>query len=320
MIMLRIVELFAGTGNFAKGFSDYGKTVFANDFEKFVEKAYNANHDLPMTFGNVWDILDKIPHHDILLAGFPCQSFSIANWNRKGMDDEERGNLFFAIVETLEKHRPAYFVLENVLGIISANNGRDYDIILKTIESIGYYMHVIKLSPHTHANIPQVRKRVFFVGFASKLDYDNFNAPAAMPLSRNFRDFLEIDVPSQYFYKKDGVLYPKIKDVVVRDDRAYHYFSSKGAKEIKSGLIPTLTASMGGGGNSVPIIIDMSKRDDDNSEISCIRKLTPRECARFQGMSDDYVFPVSNTQSYKMIGNAVNVGVIKRIADAIFGN
>lgn len=320
MIMLRIVEFFAGTGNFAKGFSDYGKTVFANDFDRFVERTYNANHDLPMTFGNVWDILDKIPEHDILLAGFPCQSFSVANFNRKGMGDESRGNLFFAIVEALKRQKPNYFVLENVPGIFSANGGKDYRVILELIDSIDYHMHVIVLSPHTHANIPQARKRVFFVGFAKKSDYEKFSTPSPMPLTNTFRDFLESDVPIQYFYKKNGVLYPKIKDVVVRDDRAYHYFSSKSAKEIKSGLIPTLTASMGSSGNAVPIIIDVPKHQSNDSEISCIRKLTPRECASFQGMSDDYVFPVSDTQSYKMIGNAVNVAVIKRIADAIFGN
>jgi DNA (cytosine-5)-methyltransferase 1 len=305
---LKIAELFAGTGNFGDAFSSSGfEVVYANDIDKHCKVIYDKNHSVEMTLGDIRDVKDTIPVHDILLAGFPCQPFSIAG-DKKGFDDK-RGHLFDSIVFTLSKRKPLFFVLENVSNLQTHDNGKTFDIMMNALSfDLGYHTKVFIMSPHTHASIPQSRKRIFIVGFRYYKHWYDFNVPSPVSLETSFRDYLEDAVDEKFYIQPSSIIYERTKEIVTDPNKVYVARRKNEVREIKSGLVPTLMAKMGTGGNNVPIIFDKGR----------VRKLTPRECARFQGMSDDFnLSGVSLSQVYKQIGNAVCVPVISRIAQEI---
>ena len=308
---MRTIDLFAGVGGLRRGFERLGfETVFANDFEPSCKTTYDQNYpDTPLLLGDIRDIdIDTIPNYDFLLAGFPCQPFSVAGY-RQGFEDEKgRGNLFFSIAKILDETRPTGFLLENVKNLQGHDKGRTFKTIQHILEDeLGYHIRYQVLNSMEYGNIPQNRERIFIVGFADAEIAKRFEFPAKIPLTANFQDMLEEDVADEFYYMGKP-LYDKIAPHITRKDTVYQYRRMY-VRENKRGVCPTLTANMGEGGHNVPIILD------DKG----IRKLTPRECARLQGFDDDFILPseLRNAKLYKQMGNSVTVSVVERIAEQV---
>lgn len=303
---LKTLDLFAGVGGVRLGFELAGfETVFANDIEPNCKITYDLNFAAPkMTVKSIMDIRsNELPDFDILLGGFPCQPFSIAGY-QKGFEDEKgRGNLFFKIAEILDECQPQAFMLENVKNLVSHDEGKTFKIIMKTLTDLGYHVTSQILNTREHGNIPQNRERIFIVGFKSKEQADKFQFPEKIKPTNTVIDMLDADVPDKYYYEGKS-LHAKLVDHVVEHGRVYQW-RRQYVRENKARVCPTLTANMGTGGNNVPIVLDAKG----------IRKLTPRECFRFQGFPDSYTLPaLPDSTIYKQAGNSVTVTVIQAIA------
>lgn len=305
--IFRTADLFCGVGGIRLAVERNGfKTVFANDFDKTCKETYDLNFEEPkLTHEDIWNIdIDSMPDFEIVVGGFPCQPFSIAGYRRGFRDEKGRGNLFFRIVEIVEAKKPAAILLENVKNLKSHDNGKTFNIIKETLESLGYYVKAEVLNSMTHGNIPQNRERIFIVAF---LDHDKgeaFNFPEAIPLTKSFKEFVANEADEKYYYN-DKPLYDRIKDDINSEDTVYQW-RRKYVRANKKGVCPTLTANMGRGGHNVPIIKNGKG----------IRKLTPRECFLLQGFHKDFKLPenVSTSDLYHQAGNSVTVPVVERIA------
>jgi len=307
---LKTIDLFAGVGGIRKGFEKAGfETLFANDFEKQCKATYDLNFNTAELF--IEDIKEinekKLPDFDFLLAGFPCQAFSIAGY-RKGFKDEKgRGNLFFDIIRILEEKKPMGFLLENVKNLKGHDNGKTFKIIISALESLGYHVKTKVLNSMEYGNVPQNRERIYMVGFKNKKYYEKFNFPAPVKLKIRVKDILEKKVKDKYYYN-DKPLFEKLKDHITNENTVYQW-RRKYVRENKKNVCPTLTANMGMGGHNVPIIKDKKG----------VRKLTPLECARLQGFPMDYKIPsnISDSALYKQFGNSVTVTVVEAVANKI---
>lgn len=306
---LRTIDLFAGVGGVRLGFEKAGfSTVFANDFEPACKHTYDLNsNDIKLTIADINLFrIKQLPEFDLLLGGFPCQAFSIAGY-RKGFNDEKgRGNLFFRIADIVAERKPKAIFLENVKNLKNHDFGKTFRIIKKTLEDLGYYVKAEVLNSMLHGNVPQNRERIFIVGFRDKKHFDKFNFPEEIELKTNFRDLLEENVDSRFYYSGKP-LYSRIRNDVKSKDTVYQW-RRRYVRANKSGVVPTLTANMGTGGHNVPIILDEKG----------IRKLTPKECFLIQGFPKDFKLPkIADSKLYKQAGNSVSVPVIERIANNI---
>ncbi|MBU1164567.1 transcriptional repressor LexA [Patescibacteria group bacterium] len=305
----RTLDLFAGVGGVRLGFEKAGfKTVFANDFEKQCKETYDLNFkDSKLIVEDIRKIgIDDLPEFDFLLAGFPCQAFSIAGYRHGFKDKKDRGNLFFDIARILEAKKPAGFLLENVKNLKGHDQGKTFDIISKTLKDFGYHIKSKVLNSMEYGNVPQNRERIYIVGFKNKKYFDNFNFPKPKKLSVKVTDLLEKNVNDKYYYNGKP-LYTRLKNDIKEEGKVYQW-RRKYVRENKKGVCPTLTANMGMGGHNVPIIKDKKG----------IRKLTPRECARLQGFPKNYKHPVmADSTLYKQFGNSVTVPVVEAVAKQI---
>ena len=305
---LKTIDLFAGIGGIRKAFEKAGfETVFANDNDPKCKITYDLNFSAPkLAVADIKTIRTSlIPHYDFLLAGFPCQSFSIAGY-RKGFKDQ-RGNLFFEIARILDKTKPAGLFLENVKNLQGHDDGKTFRIIKETLEELGYHIKYKILNSMYYGNIPQNRERIYIVGFRKKLYADHFKFPSQKPLTKTFKKILEKKVDVKYYYEGKP-LYKKLLKYKISEGTVYQWRRIY-IRENKKGVCPTLTANMGTGGHNVPIIKD-GKR---------IRKLTPLECARLQGFPARFRLPnnLPDSTIYKQLGNSVTVSVVEAIAKQI---
>ncbi len=309
----KFIDLFAGVGGFRLALQNIGgKCVFTSEFEPNAQKTYRNNFG-EVPFGDITkdSIKNFIPHSDfdILCAGFPCQAFSIAGY-QKGFNDS-RGNLFFDIAKIAKKHRPSVLFLENVKNFLSHDKGNTFKIIKNILENkLGYKVFYQVLNSMTHANIPQNRERIFIVAFepTKVKNYKKFAFPPEIALTKTIHDILEKDrQEDKYYYKKDHPYYSELKKSVTNKDTVYQWRRVY-VRENKNNVCPTLTANMGTGGHNVPII-----KDDFG-----IRKLTPRECFSFQGFPKNYILPdIADSKLYMQAGNSVTVPLIQKIAEQI---
>jgi len=315
--MYKIGSLFAGIGGICKAFKEVGSDlVWANEFDKNACKTYKANFQHSLIEGDIHNIDPKgLEEVDIITSGFPCQAFSIAGY-RKGFTDE-RGDLFFETMRFINEIKPKAFLLENVRNLVGHDNGNTFKVIKEFIEAGGYSIKHEILDSMEHGNVPQTRKRIYIVGFQDEgnmLEMDpkricsnNFKFPEPIPLKKTINDLLEKDrVNEKYYYRYTSKYYNMFKGYINKTNTIYQLRRTY-VRENKSSVCPTLTANMGMGGHNVPLILD------DYG----IRKLTPRECARFQGFPDDFILPenVANSHLYKQMGNSVVVPVVQRIAE-----
>jgi DNA (cytosine-5)-methyltransferase 1 len=311
---MKFIDLFAGIGGIKLGFEKNGFTsVFSNDFDAYCKTTFDHNFskiyqsDTELCLKDIAKISSDIfPEFELLTGGFPCQSFSIAGY-KKGFTDKGRGDLFFEIIRILKDRKPKVFLLENVKNLKTHDKGNTLKIIYKELEYIGYFVKNAILNTSEYGNLPQNRERIYIVGFLSKDRFSKFQFPEKINLTKTIHDCLISKKAEEKYYYNDKPLYEKLKNDVVKIDTIYQW-RRKYVRENKSNVCPTLTANMGTGGHNVPIIKDNFG----------IRKLTPRECANFQGFPKEYMLPkIADSQLYKQIGNSVSIPVIERIAKQI---
>ncbi len=304
---LKVGGLFAGIGGIELGFKRAGFEIsWANEIDKHAAITYKLNHEHTLFEKDIRKLqVDEVSKIDILTGGFPCQAFSIAGY-RKGFQDD-RGNVFFEILRFIDALSPQVIFLENVKNLQSHDNGNTFKIILNELQERGYFIKHKVLNSAEYANVPQNRERIYIVGFRDKNAYNRFSFPQPIKLTKSVNELIDDEVEERFYYTSSRY-YDQLKQEMKRSDTVYQW-RRKYVRENKSKLCPTLTANMGTGGHNVPLIID--KKD--------IRKLTPRECARFQGYDDNFIFSdkMALSHLYKQIGNSVTVPVIEAIAKEI---
>ena len=310
----KFIDLFAGTGAFTLALekSNKFKCVFTNDMMECSKKIYELNnptHTFTLKDLNTINVSD-IPSHNLLCGGFPCQPFSIAG-EKKGFDDK-RSNVFWKIVEILEKHNPEIIILENVKNLKSHDKGNTYKIIEKKLQEIGYHIKTAILDTNKITNIPQHRERIYIIGFRDKEKYDKFNFEFQVQEQGKICDMLEESIDDKYYYSNRFKVFDEIEKGITKNisENVLYQYRRFYVRENKSNCCPTLTANMGGGGHNVPLL-----KDDKG-----IRKLTPRECFNLQGFPEDYKLPdVCDSSLYKLAGNAVSVPVVNLIVNKLKG-
>ena len=306
----KAVSLFAGIGGICMGFKQAGfQIVWANEKDPAACRTYRYN------FGNDYlvegDIrkVDKasIPSADILIAGFPCQSFSVGG-KAKGFSDP-RGQLFFEVINVASALRPPVIFLENVENLMDHDEGHTFQVIYTSLVELGYIVRYCPMATHEYAGIPQTRRRIYIVAF---LDYNQnaaFHFPEPIPLKTTVTQWINPreQCSDIYYYNDDTEFDQYIRSNVTDTRYLYRVFNST-VRKLTNGKCPTLTASMCSPRNAAVL------RDDYG-----VRRLTLRECLRFQGFPEEYYFPNSITlaDAYRQIGNSVSVPVVRRIAEEI---
>lgn len=305
------IDLFAGTGAFTLALeTNQWNCVFTNDIIDSSKQIYELNNPLhKFTLDDIHNIdVSNIPEHHLLCSGFPCQPFSIAG-EKKGFNDA-RANVFWKIIEILEKHNPEIIILENVKNLKSHDKGKTYEIIVKNLEELGYKIKSAILNTSKITDIPQHRERIYIVGFKNKNEYDKFNFDFEVKQNKKIADFLEENVDNKYYYSNRFKVFDEIQKEITKNinQNVLYQYRRYYVRENKSNCCPTLTANMGSGGHNVPLLKDSKG----------IRKLTPRECFNLQGFPRNYKLPdICDSALYKLAGNAVSVPVVELIVKKI---
>ena len=301
------IDLFAGIGGIRQAFQKHGGyNVYSSEWDKFAQTTYRINYgEIPD--GDITLVDEKdIPDHDILLAGFPCQPFSQAGLH-KGFEDT-RGTLFFDIARILKEKRPKAFMLENVKQLRGHDKGNTLKVILSVLDELNYYVPNPQILNAYHFGLPQNRERIIIVGFNK--DY----------LPKNYKEFEypvgEIDEE----IRVGDILEEEVGERFTISDKLWEGHQARKKKHKKKGngfgfslfnkdskYTSTISARYYKDGSEALI-----EQDEKNP-----RMLTPRECARLQGFTDDFIIPVSNAQSYKQFGNSVCIPVIEAVAIAM---
>lgn len=310
--MMKCASFFAGVGGIDLGFEQAGfEIVYANEIDKNAVVTYNLNHAVPADMRSICMVNAKeLPEFDVLLAGFPCQAFSIAG-KQEGFNDKGRGDLFFELVRIIKIAKPKVVFLENVKNLVSHDKGRTFSTIKKILSDLGYHVSYDVMNASEYANIPQNRERIYIV--ATKLNSKiNYRRPDRIDLTATIADFLEDEstIDPRYYYTDKTPFFEELVNHIDNAETLYQW-RRKYVRENKSNLCPTLTANMGTGGHNVPLLNVLGRRDT-------IRKLTPKECFNLQGFPNDFRLPnLANASLYKQAGNSVVVPMIKRIAESI---
>lgn len=352
------IDLFAGIGGIRKGFENIGgECVFTSEWDKNAVRTYKANHycdpqrhrfnsDIrDITLSNRPDISEEdayrhidreIPNHDVLLAGFPCQPFSLAGVSKKnslgrkhGFECETQGTLFFDVARILAAKRPAVFLLENVKNLKSHDKGRTFRVICEALDELGYEVADVNAPKGQDPKIidaqlflPQHRERIVLVGFRRDLnvhhgftlkDITKF-APKAKP---TFSDILDTDVDEKY------ILTPKLWEYLYRYAEK-HRLKGNGfgfGLTKATDIARTLSARYHKDGSEILVDRGFIETESFHSETNMKnrpRRLTPQECARLMGFDkpgeSTFVIPVSDTQAYRQFGNSVAVPVFEAVA------
>lgn len=308
--MYKVAGLFGGVGGIELGFdqADFD-VIFANELDEKAAITYRENHEHELLVDDIHNVQpEQLPDIDVLTGGFPCQAFSVAGY-RKGFEDD-RGNLFFEILRIAIAKQPRILFLENVKNLVGHDNGNTFRVIKEALNENGYLVKDKVMNGSEYGNIPQNRERIYIVAFKNEKDYEKFNFPDPIALTKKLQDVIDFDtkVDEKFYYSADKcVFYDQLVDVINSKNTIYQW-RRKYVRENKSGVVPTLTANMGTGGHNVPLIYT------DNG----IRKLTPKECFNVQGYPADFKLPeLANSHLYKQAGNSVVVPVIQRIAENI---
>lgn len=309
--MLKGASFFAGVGGIDLGFEKFCEIIYANEFNEKSKATYEMNFKTKIDLRDIREVkAEEIPNFDIMLAGFPCQAFSIAGY-RKGFDDEKgRGNLFFELERIFKEKKPQVIFLENVKNLVGHDKGNTFRTILDSLEQNGYYVKYQVLNAMEYGDTPQNRERIYIVAFRDIEKYKNFDFPKPIKLEKNISDIVKFDerVEDKYYYTKENFKqFDELKNNINNKDSVYQW-RRKYVRENKSNVCPTLTANMGTGGHNVPLVL--SKYG--------IRKLTPKECFKFQGFPENFKLPdIANSHLYQQAGNSVCVTVIEKIAQKI---
>lgn len=325
------IDLFAGIGGIRVGFQRQGgRCVFTSEWNTWSQKTYLANfgddHEIN---GDITKIHEKdVPDHDVLLAGFPCQPFSIAGVSKKnslgrahGFACETQGTLFFDVARIINEKKPKAFLLENVKNLVSHDKGRTFDVIVRTLrDELGYVVEAKVIDARCF--VPQHRERIVIVGFREDVRFD----------------FGAVDLPAEdegprlasILHPENGTEQPeapytegtkaKVAAKYTLTDNLWTYLQAYAAKHKAAGngfgfglvgpsdVARTLSARYYKDGSEILVSRGKGKNP---------RRLTPRECARLMGFPDEWKIPVSDTQAYRQFGNAVAVPVFEAVAKAM---
>lgn len=326
------IDLFAGIGGLRRGFEPLGgKCVFTSEWNPYSQKTYKANfpNDDHEIEGDITKIdLDAIPAHDLLLAGFPCQPFSIAGVSKKnalnrphGFACEAQGTLFFDVARIIEHHKPRVFLLENVRNLVNHDKGRTFETIRKILVDDLKYQVKFKVID-AKSWVPQHRERIFIVGFRDKTEFtfDDFEIPNPLQ-GPKLRTILHpedgTEKPDSHYTEGDRA---KVAKKYTLTPHLWDYLQAYAKKHQEKGngfgfgrvgpddIARTLSARYYKDGSE--ILIKQKNKPP--------RRLTPRECARLMGFEkpgeSKFKIPVSDTQAYKQFGNAVVVPVVEAVA------
>jgi DNA (cytosine-5)-methyltransferase 1 len=317
---MKYISLFAGIGGFDLALQRQGhECVYVNEWDKYAAQIYEKNfcnqqaseieQDGKRRNGNAnqrgTDVhnrsipalchvdtrsitvvsTDDIPEHDLLVGGFPCQAFSIAG-KRRGFD-EIRGTLFFEIARILKAKHTRYFILENVKGLLSHDNGRTFKTIISTLVELGYDLQWQVLNSKNHG-VPQNRERVFIIGHLR-----GEPGPKVFPFKEDARLYSD----------RQGQISPTITQRYHKQGQSDPYIV------VENPVAPTIRATQHKSGDNQTLVTETNMR---------IRRLTPMECERLQGFPDNWTAGLSDTQRYKCLGNAVTVNVVEEIVKRFF--
>ena len=297
------IDLFAGIGGirtgFEKVFKDNSNFVFSSEIDKYAQISYEVNFG-EKPFGDITQINEEeIKNHDIILAGFPCQAFSIAGL-RKGFEDT-RGTLFFDVARIAQYHKPKVIFLENVKGFVNHDKGNTFKVVRETLEDMGYTVF-FKVLNAKDFGVPRNRERIYIVAFL-KNNID-FSFPEPTRKEIKVGDILENIVDSKYTISdKLWAGHQRRKEEHKQKGNGFGYCLFNHESKYTS----TISARYYKDGSE--ILIEQKNMNP--------RKLTPREAARLQGYDDNFKIAVSDTQAYKQFGNSVAVPVIEAIAKEI---
>lgn len=302
---ITVGSMFAGIGGICLGFKQNGcELIWANEIDKYACKTYRLNFGGSyLVEGDIQKINTKdIPKFDILTAGFPCQAFSSVGL-LQGFDDP-RGNLFFETARVINAVKPRVVFLENVANLIKHDEGRTFDVIIKTLNNLGYHVVWQVMNAKEYGNLPQQRNRIYIVAFKYKKDLVKFRFPEKIPLTRTAFDLYDKERQADKYYMDGHRMWDRMMEYMTDRNRVYR-FTDWGLSRGMEGICPTLLAAMGSRFERIPFFYD------DYS----VRLMTPRECARLQGFPEDYILPEQHEkQVYKQIGNSVCVPIINKIA------
>ncbi len=307
---LKVCSLFSGIGGIDLGFIQAGfQIIWANEIDKDAAKTYKYNFGIDhLVEKDIRKVCtDEIPDFDVLVAGFPCQPFSVLG-KQKGFNDP-RGQLFFEITRIVQAKQPKVVFLENVANLLEHDDGKTFLAVYNALVPYGYTLKYRVIDAIDYGNIPQHRTRIFIVAFLDPEMCDRFTFPEPIKRTKKLNDFLYRNHPHDPMYYLDE--HSISKDLLAKfatDKLALCQYrgSSKGYSMHR--VCPTLVASMGDFLERVPVI------QDDYG----IRRITPYECLALQGFPVDFRFPnISMASAYKQCGNSVVVPVIRRIAENI---
>lgn len=335
MTNFTFIDLFAGIGGIRLGFESIGgHCVFTSEWNDWCKKTYQANFGIEENY--VGDITaypaSDIPDHDVLLAGFPCQPFSIAGVTKKnalgrphGFECTTQGTLFFDVARIIAAKQPKVFLLENVKNLVSHNGGKTFGVIRDTLErELEYQLYWKVIDGQSW--VPQHRERIIIIGFKTPVPFswNNLEIPDKHPLLKSILHPEDGTEPLQEPYTtSDGKVNPKY----TLSDHLWNYLQDYSAKHKAKGngfgyglvtgndIARTLSARYYKDGSE--ILVSQSDSLNHYEDKINPRRLTPRECARLMGFPDTYKIVVSDTQAYKQFGNTVVVPVIKAVAKAL---
>ena len=326
-------DLFAGIGGTRLGFAQAGgHCVFTSEYDRFCVQTYRANFrpehevagDIHTLTSDDETIAKKIPDHDVLVAGFPCQPFSIAGVSKKnalgrahGFECETQGTLFFEICKILQVKRPYAFLLENVRNLRSHDGGKTFDVIMRSLKELGYQVEARVIDARHW--VPQHRERVYIVGFRSETAFriEDVAVPNTFPvLSSILHPENGSERPQVGYTTAEGLVERKYTLTshlwkYLRDYKKKHEAAGNGfgfGLVTPAEIARTLSARYYKDGSEILVSRGSGKNP---------RRLTPRECARLMGFPDSFRIPVSDTQAYKQFGNSVVVPVVRTIATAM---
>ncbi len=321
------IDLFAGIGGLRRAMEAAGgRCVFTSEWDRFAQKTYHANYpDNRPIAGDIRQVAEAdVPPHDVLVAGFPCQPFSIAGVSKKnalgrshGFADETQGTLFFDVARLIKHHRPAAFLLENVKNLQSHDKGNTFAVIHRVLtEDLGYQLFT-KVIDAGHF-VPQHRERIVMVGFreATAFRWEDLDLPAygARRLGAILHPENGTEAPEGHFTTGPDAV---VSEKYTLTDKLWRYLQDYAAKHRAKGngfgfglfgegdIARTLSARYYKDGSE--ILIRQGAGENP-------RRLTPRECARLMGYGDTFRIPVSDTQAYRQFGNSVAVPVFAEVA------
>lgn len=299
----KFIDLFAGIGGFRLGFENENSyCIFTSEWDKYSQKTYTKNFHGEV-FGDINELkIDDLDDFHILLAGFPCQPFSKIGL-RQGFEHRTQGNLFFNIVDILYHKKPPCFVLENVTGLLThkTNGDSTIDLMSEVLSEMGYEVNIGQLDA-SDFGVPQTRRRIFLVGFKKSLfkGPTNFKFPEKIKKKKYINEILEKDIDGYSISKHLQNVY------MYKNNDNKPFIVDENSKKFATTLVSTY--------HKIQRLTGTFVKDGPTG----LRLLSENECKALMGFPKNFIFPVSRTQMYRQLGNAVVVPVIKKLSIEVY--